>query len=80
MGPWEYDADNKDWACGEDFAPGEKYFPVTFIHTKKWEELLLDAVTLASRFIQSPEFSRSFLATATAITVGFDDGELQRVK
>jgi len=54
IGSTEYDEEDPDRACNEDFVPKRKYF-------------------------SAPERQASFLSTAQAITVGFDDGDLVKV-
>jgi hypothetical protein len=69
-------------ACNDDWAPTEKYLELSEHRSaeKDWQEVLRDIVDLLRRYTQSTEFPESFLANATAITVGFDDGDLARVK
>ncbi|HEV2800713.1 MAG TPA: hypothetical protein VGW12_09460 [Pyrinomonadaceae bacterium] len=82
VGSGEYDPEDDDWACNEDYVPREKYFelPRSFTGRKQWPGVQREVARLVKQFINSPEFKRSLLARASAITVGFDDGELQRVR
>jgi hypothetical protein len=77
----QYDEDDDDWACNEDFVPNQKYFelPDYFIEGKNWDKIQRDFAEVIRKFIESDSFRNSFLAKAEAITVGFDDGDLERV-
>lgn len=81
-GSRSFDPDDGDWACTGDYAPTEKYLdlPEYTSAEKDWQEVLVDVVDLVDQYARSPQFSTSFLANATAITVGFEDGDLERVK
>lgn len=74
-----FDPGNHDWACDQDYYPGGRYFDHNFNRESSWEAMLEHAISLTSRYCQSCQFEKSFLCHAKAITVGFDDGELQRI-
>jgi hypothetical protein len=82
IGSREFDSDDDDWACREDFSPTEKFFrlPESTFNGKDWREVQRAVAGFVKRFVESPESSGSFLAPASAITVGFDDGALERVR
>ena len=82
VGANKYDPEDDDWACSQDYVPREKYFnlPKSFPGRKKWAGVQREVAGFVKQFIKSPVFENSFLARASAITVGFDDGELQRVR
>jgi hypothetical protein len=75
-----YSDEGDDWACNETYTPLERYFyfPETTTGKIKWEQaqaLTIDAIkTFLAR---NPD---SFLAKTGAVTLGFDDGDLVRVK
>lgn len=81
IGSRDYDPDDEDWACAEDYAPDEKYFPLPEDLTagKDWRSVQREVARLVRQYLKSPEASGSFLAAATAVTVGFDDGNLERI-
>ncbi|MEW4571522.1 hypothetical protein AB1L88_26925 [Tautonia sp. JC769] len=80
IGADRYVPDDPDWACDESFAPSERFFPIPAGVFSDWE-LVQEAVAAAVRdFVRSPEGDCSFLASAEAVTVGFDDGDLVRVR
>lgn len=81
IGSASYDAESDDWACNEAFSPAERYLPLPEAEYPfaTWE-VALTAVSAAVRSaLESPAVRESFLGRAHAITVGFDDGDLQRV-
>jgi hypothetical protein len=77
-----YSDDSSDWACRESFAPKDRYFnlPAQEFKSKGWEEAQEAVITAVKEFLASAQGAQSFLANAQAVTVGFDDGELVRVK
>jgi hypothetical protein len=80
IGADRYDAEDSDWACSESFTPSERYFPIPAAEFGSWEQVQKEVVAAVRAFVQSPEGQRSFLAAAEAVTVGFDDGDLERVR
>jgi hypothetical protein len=76
-----YDAEDADWVFNETFAPRERCVSLPVRRdqatSQRVQELASDAVR---RFLCSPDGEQSFLADAQAVTVGFDDGDLVRVK
>jgi hypothetical protein len=80
-GSREYDPEDDDWACREDYTPAERYVDLrgAFDEGATWREVQHGVVGMIKRFVESPEFSDSFLSGASAVTVGFDDGDLERV-
>jgi hypothetical protein len=81
IGAESYDETDDDWAVEENFAPTEKYFELGVdTSDKRWQEIEELAASLLSEFIKSETFQQSFLSKAEFITVGFDDGDLTRVK
>ena len=79
IGAKSFDESNDDWAIKEDFVPREKYFKLE-LENKNWQEAELVVIELLNKFKQTKNFDKSFLANAKYITVGFDDGELTRIK
>ena len=79
IGSTEYDEEDPDWACNEDFVPKRKYFELPGSDEADWQEIQAVVETFVRQFISAPERQASFLSTAQAITVGFDDGDLVKV-
>lgn len=82
VGSKEFDDENYDWAANEDFTPQEKYLPLTGDEFKDldWEQALNQVKQLLSEYINSDDFQKSLLKEAKAITTGFDDGDLHRIR
>ena len=82
IGAKEYNEKDDDWATVIDFEPTEKYFEIdkSIIKDKDWGEVLKLSTDLVNDYVQSQSFENSFLKNAEAITVGFDDGDLIRIK
>ncbi len=74
-----YDPEDSDWATRETFTPAERYFSFGREGFASWEQAHDAVIEATRRFLESPEGTESFLATAMALTVGFDDGELELV-
>ncbi len=79
IGSRHYDPDDDSWACNEDFVPSTKYFPLgsAFSHMR-WS----DVVSAYRRLLESylAKHPGSQLHRLSAVTVGFDDGDLVRVQ
>jgi hypothetical protein len=79
VGSESYSEEDADWACEEAFTPEERYFPLQ----GSWEDWthVLEAVVAATRdYLSTTQGARSFLGTARAVTAGFDDGDLVRIR
>ena len=79
IGADRYDERNGDWACRESFTPAERYLPIPGKGFGDWQEVHAAVVAAVREFLASPAGRDSFLNRAEAVTVGFDDGELERV-
>jgi hypothetical protein len=79
IGAKKFDEANSDWACRSSFRPSERYLPLP-AGINGWEEVHAAVVEAVRNFLASALGAASFLGQATAVTVGFDDGELERVK
>ena len=81
-GSTEYDPDNDDWACREDYSPKERYFelPSEFTSGKDWKEVEEDLKLLIRNILSSDQFANNVLAKTEVFAVGFDDCDLTRLK
>lgn len=81
IGSKSFDAEDSDWACIEDYTPDERYLLLPdSVRSTQWNQLLT-LVEKELRTILSEDVIRdTFLAEASMITVGFDDGDLIRLK
>ncbi len=64
----------------KEFASGLSVLIVQTYHKKISAPIILASLNHPRDILESPEFKESFLSSASAITVGFDDGDLDRVK
>ena len=82
IGSKEFDKNDSDWATNNDFEPNSKYYPLPADEYKslKWEKVLAKIKTKLKDFTKTEKFKNSFFANAKAITTGFDDGDLERIK
>ena len=83
IGAKEYDEEDDDWAAGMgDFKPKDTYLPLPEKEFKKveWEKVQQMVISTVKDFIKSDDFKSSFFNNAKAIAVGFDEGDLIRVK
>ena len=80
IGADKYDEEDSDWACEESFTPADRYCPMPAGAFQKWEEVHAAIVAATKEFLRSAAGKESFLASAQAVTVGFDDGDLERVQ
>lgn len=80
IGADRYEEGDGDWACNEVFTPKERYCPIPGEGFAGWEDVHAAVVSATREFLASAAGRRSFLASAEVVTVGFDDGDLERVK
>lgn len=81
-GSMEYDIEDDDWACNEDFVPNNRYleFNEEEISNLDWEDFQNLMVESLKNIIDSKEISEYKILNIDNITTGFDDGELVKVK
>lgn len=79
----DYDIDNDDWATGlGDFSPRDKYLLLDSSEFKglNWDIAQNKVIDLTNNFLKTDLYKDSFLEKLIAITVGFDDGDLVKIK
>jgi hypothetical protein len=79
-GSTEFDEEDEDWACNDDFEPKEKYLPLPQYKNLKWEEVLNEIVGILKKFIETNVYKNSFFLRAKGIATGFDEGNLILIK
>lgn len=81
VGSFDYDENDDDWASLE--LPVESYrylnFPIAF-KTKKWDLILSYCSNLLSELEAEGKLNIPLLQNAIAITTGFDDGDLIKIR
>lgn len=82
IGAARFDPSDDDWACDEAFTPAERHLPLprADLGPVDWAELQDEVVQEVERFLDSPMGRNSFLNSAQAVTVGFDESNLVRVR
>ena len=81
VGAFEYSEEDDDWACIKP--PSKSYRYLKFpneIQTKTWEKILEYSENVLKELELSGALNNTFLSNAKAITTGFDDGDLIRVR
>ena len=81
VGGFEYDEDDDDWACIEMPEAEHRYlsFP-TEMESLLWEDLLKSVADVLRELEKEGRFNTTILKNVKAITTGFDDGELIKIR
>ena len=77
-GSKEYDTTDDDWACSVDFEPKGNYLSID--STMDWEQFLNTVSVIIEECVNELLISRPKLFSNKIIAVGFDDGQLLRIK
>ena len=81
VGSSEFDPDDEDWACNEDWVPENRTIPVcNAIFGNSWEEAQDNILVMAKQYFQSSSKNTYKLKAAKAFAVGFVDGNLNYVQ
>ena len=82
IGACEYDAEDDDWACSVDYEPKRKYLEIKKSGNTNIDSasFLSEVVEIISSLLSNTEISESRLFCNRVVTIGFDDGELLRIK
>ena len=75
---WIFEVDD-DWACSVDYEPKEKYLEITNTEMD-WEEFQKNVEKIVSNYILEKGISETSFFSGKIVTVGFDDGALERIK
>tara|TARA_R110000868_G_scaffold178452_2_gene418124 strand:- start:5826 stop:6194 length:369 start_codon:yes stop_codon:yes gene_type:complete len=81
VGAFEYSEDDDDWACIEPPTKSYRYFKLPDkVQNESWE-MILDLCTKALTELESDgTLNLTLIKNAKAITTGFDDGELVKIR
>jgi len=79
-GSKEFDVDDDDWACNNDFEPKEKYLPLPQYKGFVWEETLNQTIKILQEFTTTDIYKNSFFAKAQGISTGFDGGDVVLIR
>ncbi|MFD1186274.1 hypothetical protein [Pontibacter rugosus] len=77
-----FDEEDDTWATNIDFEPKEKYFVLSssLVKGKEWQEVLTVSKELVTEYLNAVNLSNTIFKHVKAITIGFDDGNLIRIK
>jgi len=79
MGAENFDENNENWACEVDYEPKYKYLDLndSKLNNSDWEYILDYSISMINDYLKEND---SFLKNIENITIGFDDGNLTRLK
>ncbi|MDM3870150.1 hypothetical protein QSV34_02145 [Porticoccus sp. W117] len=81
VGSSEFDPDDEDWACNEDWVPKNRSISVSnAIYGSSWEEAHNNILAMAKQYFLSSSKNTHKLKAAKAFAVGFVDGNLSYVQ
>ena len=78
IGSESYDVDDDDWACDVDYEPVDKYLNIEGVDVDP-DKFLNEVITILLDIISLEKVSAWLLRTKY-ITVGFDDGVLEKIR
>lgn len=81
-GSAQYDETDDDWACNVDFKPRDNTLELTSreVGEMDWEEFQHTVKEIISAYIVEAPVGSMFRIRQRIVTVGFDDGELEKVE
>jgi hypothetical protein len=80
IGASSYGPNDKDWACPPEAWKGDHGFDVAKHHAQNWEQALKYIAARVGRFVSRSRHQNAvILREATAVCVGFVDGDLTKV-
>lgn len=80
IGSESYDVDDDDWACDVDYEPVDKYLNIEGVDVGVDSDKFLNEVITILLDIISLEKVSAWLLHTKYITVGFDDGVLEKIR
>ncbi len=81
VGSSEFDPEDEDWACNEDWLPKNRSISVSSsLFGNSWEEAQENILLMAKRYLQSSSKNAQKLKSAKAFAVGFVGGNLSYVQ
>ena len=80
-GATKFDASSDDWALEDAYSPSQREFPLPNdqLQISNWQDALSQVHAALKLALSRSPLSNSALARAQAVTIGFDDGDLERV-
>lgn len=81
IGSHEFDPEDEDWACNEDWVPMNRTVEVSnHLFGRSWEDAQKQLVIFAKSYLSSGSNNVQKIKAAKAFTIGFVDGELVCIK
>jgi hypothetical protein len=81
VGSFEYDENDDDWACIEMPTKSHRYFDLPKeLQSKAWDEILTACANSLIELEKEGKLKIDLFKNAIAITAGFDDGELIKIR
>jgi len=81
VGSSEFDPDDEDWACNEDWVPKKREISVSdSLFGSSWEDAQENIKSMAKSYIESNMKNVHKVKSAKAFAVGFVDGNLDYVQ
>lgn len=77
-GSKQYDETDDDWACSVDYEPKTNYLSID--STMDWEQFFNMVSVIIKECINEPLISKTELFCNKIIAIGFDDGQILRIK
>ena len=81
VGSAEYDPENEDWACNEDWVPKNRMSQVSeSLFGDSWKTAESNIIAMAKTYFGSNSKNATKLQSAKAFVVGFVDGNLNLIQ
>lgn len=82
VGSKHFDPESDDWATQEDYSPRDRYLelPASVVKNKNWLDVEQEVIRVVRNFVQSTRTTVDLLTGDSIVTVGFDDGNLVRIR
>ncbi|MBR8538400.1 hypothetical protein KDU71_22715 [Carboxylicivirga sediminis] len=81
VGAFEYSEDDDDWACIEPPSKPYRYFRLPDkVQNESWEAILDLCINTLSVLENDGSLNTTLIKNAKAITTGFDEGELIKIR
>lgn len=80
VGSFEYDENDDDWASIELPKAVYRYLNIPASQSKKWDFILHYCSSLLLELEKEGKFNIELFRNAIAITTGFDDGDLVKIR
>ncbi len=77
-----FDEDDSDWACSECYEHPLRYLKLPSLKSvyPKWDDFQEAVIAVVKPFMASDTLQGNWFGRMKGITVGFDDGDLVRIK